>query len=404
MLKIGLKPNRFRDIMKVLQTCIRFPPAPGGAETHVLEVSKLLRDRGYDVTVFTSDLYKEVPFTRKKDWASTSEGIPVKRFKAHSMPGELHYIFIPTMMKAILRSKFDLIHAHSYGYFQVNLSGLNKRLRNTPFVLTPHFHPPWSMWGGDRRKQLRKIYDKIMAPSVLNSVDRIIGVSHHEIELLSKIIKIDMTKVRYIPNGIDFSRFEPIPSPKFFIEKYRPKGNMILYVGRLASNKGLEVLVNSAVDVLKENPNSTFVFVGEDEGMKDTLIKLGKERGIAKHLLFTGHIKDHQLFLSAFSACDLFVLPSEYEAFGIVLLEAQACKKPVIGTRVGGVPEAIGSEGSGMIIEYGDPQQLSEAINKLLSDPELRMKMGKIGRERVKTRFTWEIVVDQIEKVYTELM
>jgi glycosyltransferase involved in cell wall biosynthesis len=345
-----------------------------------------------------------VPFTRKADWEPAVDGIPVKRFKAHSMPGELHYVFIPGLVKAILKSNYDLIHAHSYGYFQVNISGLNKRLRDTPFVLTPHFHPPWSMWGGDKRKQLRKIYDKLMAPPVLNAVDRIIGVSHHEMELLQQIIKFDTSKIRYIPNGIDFSRFEPIPSPKLFIQKYKPKGNKILYVGRLASNKGLEVLVAAAPQVLKEHPDTTFIFVGEDEGMKDTLVEQAKKLGIQKNLMFTGHVKDESLFLSAYACCDVFVLPSEYEAFGIVLLEAQACKKPVIGTRVGGVPEAIGKEGAGIVVEFNDHNALADAINRLLSDKNLRKKMGEIGRKRVREHFTWEKVVNQIEKVYSELI
>ena len=391
-------------MMKILQTCIRFPPAPGGAETHVLEISKLLQDHGYDITVYTSDLYKEVPFTRKTDWAQKVAGIPVKRYKAYSMPGELHYIFIPGLAKAILKAETDIIHAHSYGYFQVNVSGLNKRLRDTPFVLTPHFHPPWSMWGGDRRKQLRKIYDKLLAPSVLNAVDRIIGVSHHEMELLQQIISFDADKIRYIPNGIDFSRFEPIPKPEKFLNKFKLKGKIILYVGRLASNKGLEVLIASAPAVLKENPKTTFVFIGEDEGMKETLVKKAKKLGISKNILFTGHIKNEELFLSAFAACDVFVLPSEYEAFGIVLLEALACKKPVIGTRVGGVPEAIGDEGAGVVVEYNDDKELAKAINKLLPDSKLRKRMGELGRTRVKKNFTWASVVKEIENVYAELI
>lgn len=390
--------------MKILQTCIRFPPAPGGAETHVLEISKLLNSRNYDVTVYTSDLYKEVPFTRMNKWSTTVQGIPVKRFKAHSMLGELHYIFIPRLANAILKADTNLIHAHSYGYFQVNISGLNKRLRDTPFVLTPHFHPPWSMWGGEKRKQLRKIYDKLLAPTVLNAVDRIIGVSHHEMELLQQIIEFDPKKIRYIPNGIDFSRFEPVPTPERFLRMYKPKGNIVLYVGRLASNKGLEVLVNAAPKVLSEHPKTTFVFVGEDEGMKELLCKQAKSLGILKSLLFTDHIKDENLFLSAFAACDVFVLPSEYEAFGIVLLEAMACKKPVIGTNVGGVPEAIGSEGAGLVVEYNDPDALAEAINKLLANQLLRQKMGAQGRLRVKKNFTWESVVNQIENVYAELI
>jgi glycosyltransferase involved in cell wall biosynthesis len=267
-----------------------------------------------------------------------------------------------------------------------------------------HIHTVISRLTCDRRKQLRKVYDKLMAPSVLNSVDRIIGVSHHEMELLQEIIKFDNSKIRYVPNGIDFSRFEPIPKKDKFQKKFKLKGNIVLYVGRLASNKGLEVLVKSAPAVLKEHPETKFVFVGEDEGMKEILIKQATRLGIQKNLLFTGHIKDEELFLSAFAACSVFVLPSEYEAFGIVLLEAMACKKPVIGTRVGGVPEAIGPEGAGVVVDYDDADALAVEINKLLHDEKLRMKMGEIGRSRVKENFPWESVVDQIEEVYAELI
>jgi glycosyltransferase involved in cell wall biosynthesis len=262
------------------------------------------------------------------------------------------------------------------------------------------------MWGGDKRKKLRKIYDKIMAPNVLNSVDRIIGVSHHEMELLRQIIKFDTSKIRYIPNGIDFSHFERIPSPDKFLKRHKPnpKGKTVLYVGRLASNKGLEVLVRAGPAVLKEYPDTTFMLVGEDEGMKDTLTKQAEKAGILKNIIFTGHIKDYDEFLGAYSACDIFVLPSEYEAFGIVLLEAQACKKPVIGTRVGGVPEAIGDEGAGIVVEYDDHKMLANSILKLLADEELCKNMGEIGRKRVKQSFTWEKVVTQIEAVYHELI
>ena len=93
-----------------------------------------------------------------------------------------------------------------------------------------------------------------------------------------------------------------------------------------------------------------------------------------------------------------------FEAFGIVLLEAQACKKPVIGTRVGGVPEAIGKEGAGIVVEYDDADGLAKVINELLGDPKKCKRMGEIGRKRVKKHFTWGNVVDQIENVYAELI
>jgi glycosyltransferase involved in cell wall biosynthesis len=394
------------DPLDVIQTSIRFPPAPGGAETHVFEVSRELRRRGHRVRVFTSDLYKEFPFTKLRSREGDVDGIPVRRFSSFSLPGDLHYIWMPRLLPAICAADADVVHAHSYGYFQVNAAALRRRLGRRVFVVTPHYHPPWSMWGGKKRKSVRSVYDRMFARSVLNAADAIIGVSAHEMELMTRV-GYDTSKVRLIPNGIDFGRFDPIPSPYPFLKKYGDRlgdGPMVLYAGRLAGNKGLEVLVDSMPAVLKEHPGATFVMVGEDEGMKDILKSKAEKLGVRRSLLLTGHIKSDEEFLAAFAACDVFVLPSEYEAFGIVLLEAMACEKPVIGSRVGGVPEAIGDEGAGVLVEYGDSRGLSRKLNGLLGDPKRRTRMGETGRRRVREKFTWSRVVDEIEKLYRELL
>jgi glycosyltransferase involved in cell wall biosynthesis len=310
----------------------------------------------------------------------------------------------------------DLIHAHSYGYFQVNLSALMRWLKRVPFVITPHFHPLWSMWGGARRKYLRRFYDKLIAPGVLRAADRIVGVSQHEIELLKtacgKKLALSLEdKIRIIPNGIDLTRFcSQIPSisGEQFRALYGIEDYMVLYTGRLASNKGLQVLVAAAPIVLRAYPNTKFVLVGEDAGMKPQLVAKAKKLGVLDKFIFTGHIRDDDVFISAYKACDLFVLPSEYEAFGIVLLEAMAASKPCIATRVGGIPEALGdpdNNGAGILVDYGDARQLARAIIMLLSDADLRRKMGMCGRKRVQTRFSWQTIVARLEKeVYMELV
>ncbi|MCK4613598.1 MAG: glycosyltransferase, partial [Thermoplasmata archaeon] len=97
----------------------------------------------------------------------------------------------------MLREKTDIIHVHSYGYFHVNVGAFVKKLRRVPLVLTPHFHPAWSMWGGERRRRVREIYDTFIAGSVLGAADIIIGVSHHEIEQMKASLNFDEKKVRY---------------------------------------------------------------------------------------------------------------------------------------------------------------------------------------------------------------
>ncbi len=385
----------------VLMLCVRYPPAPGGAETHVRSIKKELGDLGYSVKVYTSDLYKEFPFTRLNDTESNKD---IKRHRAFSLPGDLHYIFYPSLMKSLASNDFDIYHAHSYGYFHVNASALFKHIKDTPFILTPHYHPEWSMWGGKKRKIIRGVYDSLIAQKVIDSADRIIGVSRNEMKLLKDKLDVPEDKIRIIPNGIDEEEFTSIPKGDLFREKYSIKDELVLFTGRLATNKGLLTLVESMPEVLEEFPDTTFALVGEDEGMKSKIIKKAEKLGVRDSLLITGYIEDYDVFKSAYSAADVYVLPSEYEAFGIVLLEAMMCETPCIGTNVGGVPEVIEDGKTGYIVDYERSEELSKNMIHLLDDDQKRRMMGKAGRKRVLKKFTWERVAQQISDVYSELI
>ena len=391
--------------MRILMGAIRFPPAPGGAETHVFEISKELLNRGHDVKVLTSDLYRETPFVRLGEEFSNVHGIQVKRFRAFTPGGEYHYVIFPGVVGGMLKEKADIIHVHSYGYFHVNVAAFIRKIKRIPMVITPHFHPEWSMWGGERRKRMRRFYDRFIAGAVLESAEVIIGVSNHEIQQMKEYLRFDDSKVRYIPNGIDFSRFETIPDGRIFREKYGipEEAHLILYTGRLAVNKGLDVLLRAFSLVLKVHPDSWLALVGDDHGMGDRLRSLSTELGISKRVIFAGHIHE-RLFRESYGAADVFVLPSEYEAFGIVLLEALACEVPCVATRVGGVPEVVRDGVDGYLVDYGDSRKLARAINGLLSDPAERKRMGKAGRNRVRKEFTWKKVVEKIEAVYYEIV
>lgn len=351
--------------------------------------------------MFTSDLYTEIPFVRLEDTSETVDGIPVRRFRAHSLGGEMHYVFTPSLLRALLAADADIVHAHSYGYFHVGAACLKRKLQRPRFVMTPHFHPSWSMWGGERRRMLRRVYDGTIGKHIIGSLDALIGVSGTEISQMDSSPGRGI--VRTIPNGIDFHEFDPIPSSRLFREKYGIEDELILFVGRLASNKGLITLVEAIPEVIKDFPKARFVLVGEDSGMRGLISRRAKDLGVRDSLLMTGHISDADVFRSAYASCDVFVLPSEYEAFGIVLLEAMACEKPCVASRVGGTSEVVEDGVTGTLVKYGSASQLAGAIKRLLVDPEKGRQMGRMGRERVRREFTWEKVVDAIEDLYGEL-
>ncbi len=414
--------------MKVLQLCTRFPPAPGGVETHVLEITKRMRLAGHDARVFTSDLYSETPFVRLEQWAKGPggsaglaradevEGVPVRRFRAYTPGGEAHYLVYPSMKNAVLTARADIFHAHSYGYYQTNLLPFIRKVRRVPTVLTAHFHPEWSTWGGTKRRALRKFYDSTLGKGVLNNVDIVIAHTREEIGLMKQVgLDTSGNRVRAVPAGIDFSKFERVPDGAPFRQAFGlgPKERVVLFSGRLAVNKGLTVLADAAPEVLRQFPNTRFVLVGQDMGVREKLQKRLGELGVRDRFLLTGHITDEALFRSAYGACDVFVLPSEYEAFGLVLLEAMASAKPCVATNVGGMPEVLGAPSpprgvaqaaSGILVDYDDPGQLSGAIARLLADDGLRASMGAAGRERVRREFNWDSVTSRILDIYKELV
>ncbi len=142
------------------------------------------------------------------------------------------------------------------------------------------------------------------------------------------------------------------------------------------------------------------VIMGADMGLGKDIDKLALSKNIKMHRL--GHVDD-EIYRSALSAAEVLVLPSEYEAFGIVLLEAAAAGTPVVATRVGGIPEAMSEGKNGLLVEYNNSKALSQAIFSILNDASLSSDMGLFGREFSKD-FSWLKIIDNLELEYQKLL
>jgi len=384
--------------MKILQGCVRYPPAPGGAETVVKAYSEGLRDLGHDVEVITTDLYTETPFVRK-EMPSEVNGINVTRHKAYTVSGEAHYVLAPGMVKSFLSKEADVIHTHSYGYFQNHAGWIRERFQSTPWVITPHFHPSWSMWGGAKRKTLREFYDTVVGKGTMETADLITCVSKHERDMLVSEIGLSEDNIKIIYNGINWKDWEVLPDKDIFRKSYPAVSEkFVLFAGRLATNKGLSDLI-SAMEVV-DDESVDLVITGADMGLGKQLEKEASEKGVKMHRL--GHIDD-ETYRSVLAAAEMLVLPSEYEAFGIVLLEAAAAETAVIGANVGGVPEAMSPNNNGLIVEYNDVPNLSKSIATLLEDEKMCKEMGLAGRIWAQN-FSWESIVRDLEKEYSSII
>jgi glycosyltransferase involved in cell wall biosynthesis len=265
-------------------------------------------------------------------------------------------------------------------------------------VLTAHYHPIWSIYGGWLRHQIRGFYDRRLAGPIVHDASRLIVQSREE-ERLLRINGFELPPVEVVPPG-----FTPLPSP---LEGDRPfatslglRGPFLLFVGRLASNKGLVELVGAFASLRRDHPDAELVIVGEDGGMADAVRRRAAELGVAEAVHLTGFLRDERKLASAFTEARLFVLPSEYEAFGLVLLEALAHGTPVVASRVGGIPEFVPDGKAGILVPPLDVDALGRAIETLWTDEPRRRALGEFGRSKVVPRYRWDAVVDQLERIY----
>lgn len=383
---------------------MRYPPGPGGVERHVREVSTRLAARGHDVDVFTSDLYREFPIERlaaSVPRVETVAGVRVHRLPVWSLPGELHYPFFRGLDRSLAQGRPTLLHVHTYGTHHATVARRYARRSGVPFVLTAHYHPIWSIEGGWLRHRLRGFYDRRLAAPILRSAARLI-VQTHEEERLVRENGFPLPPVSIIPPG-----YTPLPEPpeddRAFARSLGLEGPFLLFVGRLASNKGLLELVEAFRSLAAHDPKATLVLVGEDGGMGAAVDAAVRRAGLVARVRRVGFVADERQLAAAFREARLLALPSEYEAFGLVLLEALAQGTPVIASRVGGIPEFVPDGKAGVLVPPRDAAALAAALLRLWDDEPTRRRLGAFGRSEVVPKYSWDRVVDQLEQVYREV-
>jgi glycosyltransferase involved in cell wall biosynthesis len=211
-------------------------------------------------------------------------------------------------------------------------------------------------------------------------------------------------------NGVDANLFRPIQDAKVPNLPEVEGKKIVLYVGHFGLRKGLIYLIKAMARVVKEVPESALVCVG---GVPDWLGK-GQYWPYLKQVIESNNLEGKVFLIGKvpnstlplfYSASAVSVLPSYYEAFPKVVIEAMACGKPVVATKDGGPAEAIvdGVSRAGSLVRFGSEGDLADALTAILHDERLAERMGQAGRKRVVTDFTWERVAQRIDSMYREL-
>jgi glycosyltransferase involved in cell wall biosynthesis len=203
-----------------------------------------------------------------------------------------------------------------------------------------------------------------------------------------------------VHEGIDVDRIDGTPAVNVHEALWLPHhAPLVGNVAALVPHKGQRYLIEAAHLVVQKIPDARFVILGEGE-LREHLEHLVREHHLEKHVLLPGFRTD---VIGCIKGFDLFVMSSVTEGLGTSLLDAMACRKAIVGTRAGGIPEVVDEGRTGLLVEPRDPRQLADAMISLIQDESTRRRMADAGYARVRERFTVERMVADTAAVYSRL-
>lgn len=363
--------------MKILYWTPEFYPDIGGIEVLSTKVLPIFRERNYDFLVVTSHGRQRSP-----DF-SFFNGIPVHRFHFREALGKRDPKRILLYQKQVARLKKafnpDLVHFHfgdPYGYFQVTTADSYP----TPTLVTLH------MSVADYNVEKDTMIHKL-----LRKARWVVGVSKSTLTDARRVVPTILKRSSVIYNGLDFPELDPEP-----LNFDEPR---ILCLGRMVREKGFDLAIAAFADIKKKFPGSRLILAG------DGLARVDLERqtaalGLTEFVDFLGWVDPEDVSV-LINQATIVILPSRWrEPFPLVALQAAQMARPVVASRVGGLPEFVVHQNTGLLVEREAPQQLAGAITYLLEHPDISERYGLSARERTREAFSLSRYVDSYDQLY----
>ena len=349
----------------------------GGAERYVNIISNSLAEEGHNVFVISTGGVTTSHLNKK-----------VVHKKIDSIPGTSRLDLINTAktIETICKNhKIDLVHCNSVTAFRA--ANLAKRITNIPIVYTAH---------ATEQSKL-----PVIGSELDTKVDKVIAVSKF-IKLHLKQTGMINGKAQLIYHGVDTSKFKE----RTFDQDKRDslglerKDRVVMNVGRLEPEKGVDNLIK-AVPLIKQKGNHIKLVLIGDGSCRQAYEQLAKNLGLKDTVLFLGGRGNVAELLSI---ADVFCLSSNREALSFAILEAMAEGKPVVATKVGGVPEAVVNGETGLLVPPANTKELAAAINTLLEDKELSKKFSANAKRRVEKHFKFDRMFEETKEIYKKVL
>ena len=387
--------------LRVMMLTWEFPPRIiGGISPHVYYLSKNLAKEGVKVYVVTCD------FPGAPDH-EVMDGVEVFRIDSYKNPSpdfaSWVYLMNMNMQKeaaAIVKNLggVDIFHAHDWLVANAGI-GL-KHVFRRPLLATIH-----STEIG-RRNGLHSDYERMIHETeawLTYEAWRVICCSNYMVSHVKWAFNLPEDKLVMIPNGVDAKEYEKstVDLNQFRRRFALPEEKIVLYVGRLVYEKGIQVLINAIPKIL-EKVNAKFVIVGNGY-MKEPLWEKIKHMGLAHKVLFTGFVDDETL-RNLQKCADVSVVPSLFEPFGIVALEAMAAKSPVVVSDTGGLSEIVEHDLTGVKVYPDNPESLAWGVTRVLLDEAYANKLRENAYRLVVEKYNWKKISRQTKSVYERVL
>jgi glycosyltransferase involved in cell wall biosynthesis len=402
--------------MRLLHVTHQYRPVIGGAERYITDLSEELARRGHQVDVFTSRSADYRSWRGDLPRFEQLDGVNVHRFSALPRTkwmwralayGFEHYwrtgrrryepfIFLgngpicPGMFSAVLRRarRYDLVHINNLHYSQALTAYIAARLCQLPIIITPHVHAEQPV-----------THDVHYMHSILRGSDAVLADTYAEKEyLLKRGWNRDIVAGGI---GMRLDRFPPLDRRKCR-ERFDLPGHgfVILFLGRKTEYKGLDVCLEAFSALRQQRQDVCFLAVGpETEFSRQLWPRYNGLEGV----IVRGMVSDEER-LAALAACDVLVMPSVGEAFGIVYLEAWAYHKPVVGAKIESVSSIVSDGQDGFLVEPGQAASLTRRLTQMADNPEVTRAMGRQGRIKLERRYTVERIADIVEGTYARTL
>ncbi len=390
----------------------------GGMNVYVREITRQLGAMGIHVDVFTRSQNEHVPHVLH-DLGYGNRIVHIRAGSEFPLPKKELIAYLPQFVEGIrdfADSKgisYDLLHSH---YWMSGMAAIElKKDWGIPIVNMFHTLGVMKNRVAQSAEEIEGEYRIDGEREVIKAVDKIIAATPAEYAQLLWLYQADVDKIIVIPPGVDLCKFYPIPSDEAKEYIGVPLcGRMLLFVGRIEPLKGLDVLIEAISimrqnEVLKENPFCLAIIGGEDEESAEyedieiSRIKVLSEKyGLRDLVTFLGK-KNQDSLPYYYSAAEAVVVPSQYESFGMVALEAMACGTPVVASHVGGLAYLVQDGVTGFTVPVDEPIELANRLTSLIQDPSLRDRMGKQAVQ-VAQDYAWDKIASKLLVVYEELL